>query len=137
MPVRSATQFSVADFGSVVSGGGSITAHRGRSRGFGADVLIKRAFLLVLWGKKVSSPCWLRRILFRRHPHFQVLLMTSPGYFKAANTCLNRDLTNFWRHCAIFDYDPVIHVAARDHQQCKAGRHEVRFMISACIEQAA
>jgi plasmid rolling circle replication initiator protein Rep len=46
------------------------------------------------------------------HPHFHVLMMVSPGYFKSGNYLSHSRWTELWKDVLRIDYTPVVNVKA-------------------------
>lgn len=46
------------------------------------------------------------------HPHFHILLMVRPGYFKGGNYIKQERWTELWAECAKLDYVPVVDIRA-------------------------
>jgi plasmid rolling circle replication initiator protein Rep len=75
------------------------------------DRLAKRAQFKIVDG-------WVRATEITRseddsaHPHFHVLLMVPPGYFKTPNYINQVEWTRLWRESLRVEYDPIVHIQA-------------------------
>jgi len=67
--------------------------------------------------KKSSILGWAKAVEVTRgsdgnaHPHFHILLMVTPSYFKN-NYISQKKWTQMWQECMKLDYTPIIHVQA-------------------------
>jgi plasmid rolling circle replication initiator protein Rep len=51
------------------------------------------------------------------HPHFHVLMMVSPSYFKGTNYISQQRWREIWQSCLRVDYLPVVHVQTVKNKQ--------------------
>jgi plasmid rolling circle replication initiator protein Rep len=65
------------------------------------------------------------------HPHFHVLLMVPPSWFRGQSYIKQSRWVELWRECARLDYEPVVDVRTVKSKAPKEGQSEADVAVSA------